>query len=79
MSRLEHNQNDFSECREELGRFRRFRPNSYDNQLKVIIDSGRLKEVDKREDHCAKCTQCSYWLHKAKTYLRKVDRHMFQA
>ena len=78
MSRLEHNYNDLSEHREEFGRFRRFRPNSYDNQLKMIIDSGRLKEVDKREEHCTKCTQCSYWMHKAKTYLRKVDKHMFQ-
>ena len=44
----------------------------------MIIDSGRLKEVDKRDDHAQKCTQCSYWMHKVKIYLRKVDRHMFQ-
>ena len=38
--------------------------------------SARKTKRKARETHCLKCTQCDYWLAKAKAYERKIDRHL---
>ena len=36
----------------------------------------KKKKAQHRSDHCQKCTQCEYWMHKIKLYKRKIDKHM---